>query len=88
MIFITLIAQQRNRSSRFYILVKIVLVQDYAYGQEVVPYDTPKTDSIKHHTGSVQFQKANDISKQYNFGKTEKNLFPLYTFSHRFKYME
>jgi Omp85 superfamily domain len=67
--------QQRNRSSRIYILAKILLwpvlitIQSYAYGQEVVPHDTLKTDSAKHHADSVKFQKkANDVSKQYDFG--------------------
>jgi hypothetical protein len=67
--------KQSNKNRPAYLLVKIVLlpvlvcIQSYAYGQEIVPSDTLKTDSAKHHADSVKFQKkANDVSKQYDFG--------------------
>ncbi|WP_225976491.1 BamA/TamA family outer membrane protein [Mucilaginibacter ginsenosidivorax] len=67
--------QQNNINKRFYIVFKILLlpvlvaIQNYAYAQEVVVHDSLKRDSIKHHADSVKFQKkANDISKQYDFG--------------------
>ncbi|QEC80475.1 BamA/TamA family outer membrane protein [Mucilaginibacter ginsenosidivorax] len=51
------------------LLPVLVAIQNYAYAQEVVVHDSLKRDSIKHHADSVKFQKkANDISKQYDFG--------------------